>query len=136
MILLVFAIALLLAAVATWGQLRRRAAVQTVQFITGLGDLKYYSKLSENDFYNPALVSADFPRGIFRRTVNPVHREDGKMRLQGLEKSGHLCIYTDAKPKPGPDGSVSKRWYVKAADNRYIEFGERKFWPSYAPVKS
>ena len=109
---------------------------RTIQPLTGLGDAAYYSNVSENDFYNPALVLAEFPRGIFRRTVNPVHRDDGKMRLVGKESSDKFYIYTDAKPKPGPNNVVTRRWYLKAADNRYVEFGERKFWPGYAPAKN
>lgn len=136
MILLGFAVILILATFGAWGQSRRAVKSQSIQPLTGLGDAAFYSALSENDFYNPALISPDFSRGIFRRTVNPVHRDDSKMRLVAKDSSGKYSIYTDAKPKSGPDGVMLRRWYLKAADHHYVEFGERKFWPGYAPAKS
>ncbi len=136
LILLVFAIALLLAAFGAWSQSRQNMLTRGIQPLTGLGDSAYYTNISESDFYNPALVCPEFPRGIFRRTVNPMHRDDGKMRLIGKESSGKFSVYSDAKPKPGPNGAPLKRWYLKAADNQYVEFGERKYWPSYAPAKN
>jgi hypothetical protein len=136
MIHLAFAVAMLLAAFGAWSQARQSMNSPAIQPLTGLGDAAYYSSISENDFYNPALIFPEFPRGIFRRTVKPVHRVDGKMRVVGKESSGKFSLYTDAKPKSGPDGGLLRRWYLKAADNQYVEFGERKFWPSYTPAKS
>lgn len=136
MILLGFAIFLLLAAFGAWSQTRQLQMLPAIQPLTGLGDTKFYSSLSENDFHHPALIFQVFPSGIFRRTVNPVHRDDSRMRLVGKEKSGKYSVYTDAKPKLGSDGAAIKKWYLKAADHHYIEFGDRKFWPSYAPAKS
>ncbi len=136
MILLVFALALLLATFGGWNHARQIAKGRTIQPLTGLGDAAYYTNISVNDFYNPALVFPEFPRGIFRRTVKPVHRDDAKMRLVGKEGSGKYFVYTDAKPKSGPDGALVRRWYLKATANSYVEFGERKFWPGYEPAKS
>lgn len=136
MILLGFAVILAMATFGAWSQTRHALKSQAIQPLTGLGDAAFYASISENDFYNPAVVSPEFPRGIFRRTMKPMHRDDSKMRLVVKENTGKYSVYTDAKPKPGPDGAVLRRWYLKAADHHYIEFGERKFWPSYAPAKS
>lgn len=136
MLLLAFALFLLLAAFGSWSKHRQTPLTRSIQPLTGLGDSAWYSNISDNDFYNPALIFSEFPRGIFRRTVNPVHRDDGKMRLIGKESSGKFSVYTDAKPKLGSMGVPSIRWYLKSAENRYVEFGERKFWPSFAPAKS
>lgn len=136
MILLAFAVALLLAAFGAWSHSRQAAIIRVIVPLSGLGDAAYYTTISENDFYSPALVFPEIPRGIFRRTVKPMHREDGKMLFVAKESSGKFSVYTDAKPKPGPTGGLTRRWYLKTTDNHYVEFGERKFWPSYAPAKS
>ena len=35
-----------------------------------------------------------------------------------------------------PTRKTPKRLFVKVADDRYIEFGERKYWPEYQPPKA
>jgi hypothetical protein len=104
------------------------ADYQWIEWPTALGDRTYYGKLSENDFYSPVLRFEGHEAGLFRRMVNPVLRDDARMIRLTRESSGTFFVYTYAKP--------SGRYYLKAADDRYVEFGERLFWPEYQPPKA
>lgn len=92
---------------------------------TALGDAEYYTALSANDFYTPCLKFSGHEEGLFRRTVKPVAREDARMTKLGRDETNRFFVYTLAK-KAG-------RFFVKTADDRYVEFGARKFWPEYRP---
>jgi hypothetical protein len=117
--------------------LARRGAHPEARALSGLGDTDFYDgKLTENDFFNPALVFAEAPRGLHRRSVNPLHRDDAKMRPVSFDQTGRCIVYTDARPKAGQDGQPRARWYLKAGDNRYVEFGERKFFEVFPSGKA
>ena len=134
LILLVFASLLLAATLVKTIRARQQPAKDEVHPLTGLGDQSYYSSLSGNDFYNPALVFDAAPKGLFRRTVVPVTRPDVRMIRHSLDASGKLVIYTEShigtaltkSPHPSPT-----RWFLKSGDNRYVEFGDRKYYPAF-----
>lgn len=111
-----------------WRVHLHRAEYYWNEYPTALGDRDYYTKLSDNDFYSPALKFPGHEKGLFRRTYKPVSRNDGRMQRSARDASNRVFVYTDAK-KPG-------RVFLKVADDRYIEFGERKFWPEYQPPKA
>jgi hypothetical protein len=124
-ILMGFTVAMLAIALSAWRQSVAGTADATVP-LTALYDTTYYSKFSDNDFASPVLDFPDAPHPLFRRTVNPVHRDDAKMLRTGRERSGQFFVYTEARPKLDDEGRPIRRWFLKAADNRYVEFGERK----------
>lgn len=100
-----------------------------VEWPTALGDRHYYqSFLSNNDFYEPALRFSGQEQGLYRRMAKPVRRNDAHMVRLQREASGAHFVYTDQKS--------TGRIYLKAADDRYVEFGERMFWPEYQPPKA
>jgi hypothetical protein len=98
------------------------------EYPTALGDRNLYTSLSSNDFYRPALLLKGESQGHFRRMVKPVSRDDAKMRKVGRDASNRVFVYSDSKQP--------KRLFLKVAEDRYIEFGERKFWPEYQPPKA
>lgn len=119
--LLIFAFALLLTAAGSWELRRAARGLTTAVALTGVGDTRYYTMLSENDFNRPALVFSHAPQGLFRRTADPVHREDSRMLPVEAESTGRHTVYTDAGHEPG--ASAARRWYLKAGTNLYVEFG-------------
>lgn len=98
------------------------------EYISGLGDREYYTRLSDNDFHTAALQVPGEKAGLFRRASNPVERDDAKMVRLTRDTSNRVFVYKDER-KP-------ESYYLKAANDRYIEFGERKFWPEYQPPKA
>jgi hypothetical protein len=134
MILLVFASLLLAATLVKTIRARQAPIKDEAQPLTGLGDQSYYSSLSGNDFYNPSLVFDAAPKGLFRRTVVPVTRPDARMMRHGFDSTGKVVVYTEShigaaaakSPHPSPT-----RWFLKSGDNRYVEFGDRKYYPAF-----
>ena len=98
------------------------------EYPTALGDHDYYTRLTDNDFYKPALQLPGHSEGLFRRMVKPVTRDDSRMLKVGRDASNKVFVYADQRQP--------KRLFVKVADDRYLEFGERKFWPEYQPPKA
>ena len=99
-----------------------------VEWPTALGDRTYYGKISDNDFYQPVLRFEGHDQGLYRRTVNPVPRDDARMMRLAREATGTFFVYTEPKHQ--------QRFFLKVADDRYVEFGERLFWPEYQPPKA
>ena len=132
LMLLIFAGALLLTAAAAW-KLRREHRAETRAIpLTGLGDARHYTRLSDDDLHTPALVFPGAPRGLFRRSMDPVRHDDATMRCLELENTGRFMVYIDiAPPATESPGGPDPRWYLKAADNLYVEFGEQKYHPAF-----
>ena len=101
---------------------------QWVEWPTALGDRAYYGKISDNDFYQAVLRFEGQDEGLYRRTVNPLRRDDARMMRVGKESTGTFFVYIEPKHP--------NRFFLKAAENRYVEFGERLFWPEYQPPKA
>ena len=59
--------------------------------------------------------------------VNPVERADERMQKVAKEQEGRCFIYAEG------DGKSAKRIFVKSGEDRYLEFGQRKFWPEFKP---
>ena len=121
--LLIFACALLLTAAGGWEMRREARGPIAVIALTGVGDASFYTALSNDDFRNPALVFSHAPQGLFRRTEDPVHREDATMLRVETESTGRHTVYTEAVTEPGSPGEAPPRWYLKAGNDRYVEFG-------------
>jgi hypothetical protein len=131
LILLLFAALLLVAALVRIIQARHESEPDEAVPITSLGDTHYYTNLSENDYYNPALSFDAAPNGLFRRTVNPVARSDSRMIRCCLESTSQFIVYSEWHPASSQKAAGIPRWYLKAGPGRYVEFGERKYWPAY-----
>jgi hypothetical protein len=131
MILLVFASLLLAATLVKTIRARQAPIKDEAQPLTGLGDQNYYASLSGNDFYNPALVFDAAPKGLFRRTVVPVTRPDARMERHSLDASGKLIVYTESHIGAAALSPHPTRWFLKSGENRYVEFGERKYYPAF-----
>lgn len=110
-----------------WRVHAHRSSFEWVEYPTGLGDHHYYSGLGNNDFYEPNLRLPGQGEGLYRRMVNPVYRKDERMIKVAREEQGRVFVYSEAAEQ------ASKRLYVKSAEDKYLEFGERKHWPSYTP---
>ena len=97
------------------------------EYPTGLGDGDYYQPNTPADYHSPVLKFPGHPEGLYRRSGKPLVRSDAAMTRLVRDFSGKLFVYSDNKKKAS--------FYVKAADDRYLEFGERRFWPEYKPDK-
>ena len=112
----------------SWRVHVNRADYDWCEYPTGLGDREYYKPLSASDFHAPVLKFQGHPEGLFRRSGKAVVRRDASMTKLAKEDGGRMFVYTDSK-RPA-------RFFVKAADDHYLEFGARKFWPEYQPAPS
>ncbi len=107
----------------------RPADYEWTEYPTALGDTKYYTTLGKDDRYEPNLRYAGQEKGVFRRAVDPVELEDAEMLKIALDATGRHFIYQ-------PDAAGEKSplpVYLKSGENRYVEFGERKFYVPYEP---
>jgi hypothetical protein len=111
-----------------WRVHLHRDLFDSCHYPTALGDQAYYSQpLSPDgsDYYGPALKFPSEPQGLYRQNVNPIPKPDRLMHSVGLESTGRYTVYRESSR---PD---SGRYFLKAAEDRYIAFGERKHWPAY-----
>ena len=130
----------------SWRIHLHQAEYDWVEYPTALGDRAYYEvgpsgeienwvrngpgrALGEVDFYQPnlkfELEGKSFE--LFRRMHQPTPRDDARMRKVAMDRTGQFYIYTDSKTKDG----VASRYYLKAAEDGFIEFGEKKFFQTY-----
>ena len=75
------------------------------EYPTALGDRDFYTRLSENDFYTPALVLPAQPHGMFRRMYKPVNKDDARMRKVARDVSilsNRVYVYADKKDPEAP----------------------------------
>jgi hypothetical protein len=63
--------------------------------------------------------------------VNPVPHSDAAMLRHGLDSTGQFIVYEEAHPGAPPSDTAPTRWYLKAGNNLYVEFGERNHWPAF-----
>lgn len=118
----------------------RPADYEWAEYPTALGDTQYYTTpLGKDDRYEPNLRLPGQEKGLFRRSEEPVELDDATMIKQTLEPVGRHFIYQPAaasprskSPAPAPQAEAAV-YYLKAGENRYIEFGARKFYPPYEP---
>ncbi len=115
-----------------------RADYDWLEFPTALGDMRCYplrasgQGLGPNDFFEPNLrfTLQDREWSLYRRLHHPTSRRDVAMRKIALESLGRHFVYTDTAPSTAP-----RRFYLKAAEDRYIEFGDRLFYPSFEETR-
>lgn len=113
----------------SWRIHLRPAEYEWVEYPTALGDTKYYAALGQDDRYEPNLLLAGQEKGLYRRSEEPIPLEDATMMKQGLDATGRHFIYQpEAAAGRGP-----LPVYLKSAENRYVEFGARKFYPPFVP---
>lgn len=110
-----------------WRVHAHKSAFEWAEYPTGLGDQLYYAGLGANDYYEPNLKVVGRSGGLYRRMVNPVDRADERMLKVAREEQGRCFVYTPS------DGAAAVRVFVKSGEDKYLEFGERKFWPDYKP---
>lgn len=119
------------------------ADYEWVEYPTALGDTKYYTtQLGKDDRYEPNLrlpgPGTGQERGLYRRSEEPVSLEDATMLKVALDASGRHFIYqpapaSEASPPAPAAQAAAAVYYLKAGENRYIEFGARKFYPPFVP---
>lgn len=107
----------------------RPADYEWTEYPTALGDTRYYTALGKDDRYEPNLRFPGQEKGVYRRTLEPVMLDDATMLKVARDMSGRHFVY---KPGAAGEGS-SPPVYLKSGENRYIEFGARKFYPPYEP---
>ena len=131
--MLLWAVVCLPLVVFSWRIHLGRGQFDWAEYPTALGDAQYYSDaamLGENDFFGANLKFDGHSKGLYRLTFKPRTRNDETMRKAALETTGRHFVYTEMKPPKG--GPKNARYYLKSAENRYIEFTEkRKFYPEY-----
>ncbi len=99
------------------------------EYPTALGDTAYYAALGKDDKYEPNLRFEGVREGLYRRTEHPVVFEDASMLKIGPEATGKHLVYQRAEHY----GNKLAPVYLKSGENRYMEFGARKFYPPYVP---
>jgi hypothetical protein len=117
-----------------WRVEAHRGEFEWVEYPTALGDNLLYTSLGENDFYQPNLRFERESGGLYRRSQEPMTLMDGAMHKVAKEKDGRCFVYLPADSVPNAKSKV-RRYFVKSAENSYIEFGERLHWPAYEPTK-
>ena len=99
-------------------------------FPTGLGDQELYTaNLGPGyDIFFPNLVFEQMPEelkpGLYRRNHQPMTVDDDDVRRFAREKGNRLWVYVN----PSPSGD-KVRYFLKAGDGQYIQFGEQKYFP-------
>ena len=132
--LLLCSVLMLSLVVFAWRVHLGRGQFDWVEYPTALGDNRYYSDASmigENDFFDANLKFDGHEKGVFRRTFKPRTRKDEDMRKVAMESTGRYFVYTEARqPKAAEEksGPAAARHYLKSGENRYIEFGARKYY--------
>lgn len=130
--LLVFAAAVLGLVVFSWRMRLSAADYDWTEHPTGLGDTACYTAMiGGNDFLEPNLKFKGQEAGVFRRAFNPVVRDDARMRKAARDLGDRHFVYQDAKVIGAgkANAAAARLYYLKSAENRYIEFGPRKFYP-------
>lgn len=105
------------------------ADYEWTEYPTALGDTKYYTALGKDDRYEPNLRFIGQDQGVYRRTTDPAEFDDATMLKLAPDATGKHLVYQRAEDF----GNAKAAVYLKSAENRYIEFGARKFYPPYEP---
>lgn len=140
--LLVWAILFAFLVLLSWRIHVHRADYDWLEYPTALGDKGYYQMekgegLGGDDLFeaNLKFVVDDKPQALFRRLVEPTRRKDVLMRKVARDESGRFYVYTDEVAKADAQGVVKPRFYLKAGEDAYIEFGEKVFYPSFEETR-
>lgn len=110
----------------SWRIYLHRQEFEWSEYPTALGDPDLYTAaLTENDYYLPALKFTAAPAGLYRQSVQPIGKADRLMQRVEREATGRHVVYVEAlRPDSG-------RYFLKAGQDQYVAFGQRKHWPAY-----
>ena len=121
----------------SWRVRVHHADYDWLEYPTALGDTAWYDPtpgrgLAANDFFDPNLRFnlAGKPQEAYRRLHQPTRRRDLSMRKVARDESGRFYVYADSRSSESP-----RRYYLKTGEDRYIEFGERLFYPSFEQTR-
>jgi len=131
-LLLSWALLLTTLLILSWRIRLNPAAYEWIEYPTALGDSSYYTALGQDDRYEPNLLFSDLKKGLYRRSSTAVVFDDASMLKVALDQSGRYHVYQRAADY----GTAQTPVYLKSAENHYIEFGARKFYPPYVPQSS
>lgn len=133
-VMLLWAAGCLLVVVFAWRVHLGRSQFDWAEYPTALGDPDCYSDsamLGENDFFSPNLKFQGREKGLYRRMHAPKARNDEEMIKIARESTGRFFVYAEARAAQDNGGASSGRFYLKAGENAFLEFGERKYYPEY-----
>lgn len=116
----------------SWRIHLRPDAYDWIEYPTALGDTRYYTTLGKDDRYEPNLLFSELKKGLYRRSTEAAAFDDASMLKLALDHTGRYHVYQRADDF----GDMQSPVYLKSAENRYIEFGVRKFYPPYVPRTS
>ena len=105
------------------------ADYEWTEYPTALGDTNYYIALGKDDRYEPNLRFPGQEKGLYRRVADPLEFDDATMLKLALDATGRHLVYQRA----ADSGNAKAPVYLKCGENRYMEFGPRKFYPPYEP---
>lgn len=106
------------------------ADYEWTEYPTALGDTAYYTQLGpDDDRYEPNLKFPGEEKGLFRRIEDTVAFPDASMMKVARENSGRLHVYQRGPARRDAEAPV----YLKAGEDRYVEFGAKKFYRPYEP---
>ena len=109
----------------------RPADYEWTEYPTALGDTNHYTRLGQEDRYAPNLHFTGRKGGLYRRSEEPETFDDASMLKLDLDESGRHFIYQKAEDFGRKDGPL----FLKSGENRYIEFGARKHYPPFVPLR-
>jgi len=128
-LLLGWAVLMVALVILAWRIHLNPADYEWTEYPTALGDTRYYTALGSDDRYEPNLRFAGHDKGLYRRSAEAVIYDDATMLKLTLESTGKHLVYQRAEEFGNAAASV----YLKSGENRYVEFGARKFYPPYVP---
>jgi len=129
-LLLGWAVLLSALVILSWRIYLHPADYEWTEYPTALGDTAFYSGLGpEDDRYEANLKFAGQEKGLFRRVEGTVEMDDSVMFKIAKESTGRCFVYKPVTVTRDAEPPV----YLKAGDNRYVEFGAKKFYKPYAP---
>jgi hypothetical protein len=141
-LLLVWAFLFAFLVLLAWRIHVHRADYDWLEYPTALGDTGYYPLakgrgLGADDCYeaNLKFTLAGKDYALFRRLMEPTRRKDVRMRKVARDASDRFYVYTDEVAKADADRGVKLRFYLKAGEDAYIEFGEKVFFPSFEETR-
>jgi hypothetical protein len=133
-LLVAFSLAFSAVVVFSWRVQSHRVRFEWMEYPTALGDRDYYQPdpgkgLGASDFHEPNLKFDLEGREIslYRRLHQPAIRPDARMRKVARDKTGRHFVYVDQNAKP----DSAPRFYLKAAEDAYIEFGAKRFFQTF-----
>ena len=106
------------------------ADYEWTEYPTALGDEAWYTQIGpEDDRYEPNLKFEGLRGGLFRHIEDTVTMDDAVMFKLARESTGRFFVYKPVTAARDAEPPL----YLKAGENRYVEFGAKRFYKPYAP---